>query len=233
MNEKELVQNDEIEIDLGELLGNLLEHWILIAVSTIVAAVIGILVTRFLMTPQYEAKVNMIVNSRQESTGSLTNDNITSSKNLIATYAVILKSNIILDQVIGELQLNETHASLSSRITVEAIDSTQVMQVSVKYPDPQVAYQIIEKLVEIAPPVIVDAVEAGSCKVVSNVTVGENPVSPSLKKNVLIAAFAGLVLSVAFVILKLLLANYIADDQDVAKYLGLPTLAVIPEVEEE
>lgn len=230
--ERELIHDDELEIDLKELFGELLEHWIFIAVTTLIAAVAGLLVTKLLITPQYEAKVNMIVNSRQDSTGSLTNDNITSSKNLVSTYAVILKSNIILDEVIEELQLEDTYEQLSGRITVEAIDSTQVMRVSVTYPEPIVAYQIVEKLVEIAPEVIVDAVEAGSCKVVSNVTVGEDPVSPSTKKNVVLAALIGMVLSAGIVVLKTLFQNYIADDEDVAKYLGLPVLTVIPEIEE-
>lgn len=232
IEERERLQEDEIEIDLKELIGNLLEHWVFIAVITLIAAVAGLLVTKLMMTPQYEASVNMIVNSRQDSTGSLTNDNITSSKNLVTTYAVILKSNIILDQVIEELQLEDTYKELSSRITVEAVDSTQVMSVSVRYPDPEKAYLIVEKLVEIAPSVIVEAVEAGSCKVVSKVTVGENPVSPSIKKNVVMAALLGMILSMGIVVLKSLLQNYIADDEDVAKYLGLPVLAVIPEVEE-
>lgn len=232
IEERERLQEDEIEIDLKELIGNLLEHWVFIAVITLIAAVAGLLVTKLMMTPQYEASVNMIVNSRQDSTGSLTNDNITSSKNLVTTYAVILKSNIILDQVIEELQLEDTYKELSSRITVEAVDSTQVMSVSVRYPDPEKAYLIVEKLVEIAPSVIVEAVEAGSCKVVSKATVGENPVSPSTKKNVVMAALLGMILSMGIVVLKSLLQNYIADDEDVAKYLGLPVLAVIPEVEE-
>lgn len=226
------MQEEELEIDLKELFGNLLDNWILIAVTTVVAAVIGMLGTQLLITPQYKASVNMIVNSRQDSTGSLTNDNITSSKNLISTYAVILKSNIILNEVIEELQLPDTYNGLSGRITVQAINSTQVMEVSVEYPDPQVAYEIVEKLVEIAPPVIVDAVEAGSCKVVSQVTVGDEPVSPSLKKNTVLAALIGMVLSMGIIALKVIFRNYILDDEDVAKYLGLPVLAVIPEIEE-
>lgn len=233
LEEKEVFHKDEIEINLQELIGNLLDHWIWIAVTTIIVAVLGLFMTKMLVTPQYAANVNMIVNARKESTGIVTNDNILSSKNLISTYAVILKSNIILEEVIEELQLEETCGSLAGRISVAPIDSTQVMRVTVTYPDPDVAYQILEKLTEISPPVIVDAIEAGSCKVISNVTVGKSPVTPSVKRNVILAAFAGMLLSSAFFVIRYLLANYIVDDQDVTKYLGLPTLAIIPEVEEE
>ena len=230
---KEMLQDDELEIDLKELFGTLLEHWILIVVTTLIAAVAGLLVTKLFITPQYRASVNMIVNSRQDLSGSLSNDNINSSKNLVPTYAVILKSNIILDEVIEELQLEDTYTKLNNRISVEAVNNTQVMKVSVEHPDPQIAYRIIENLVEIAPPVLVDSVEAGSCKVISKVTVGDNPVSPSTTKNTILAAMAGMVLSIGFIVLKSLLQNYIVDDEDIAKYLELPVLSVIPEVEED
>ena len=63
-------------------------------------------------------------------------------------------------------------------------------------------------------------------------TVGDEPVSPSLKKNTVLAALIGMVLSMGIIALKVIFRNYILDDDDVAKYLGLPVLAVIPEIEE-
>ena len=106
------------------------------------------------------------------------------------------------------------------------------MKVAVKDPDPELARKIVKEIAKISPEEIVDSVEAGSCKVVSQVRVPTDPVSPSLKKNVVIAAAAGFVLVVAIILLKSFLENYIVDDDDVQKYLGLPVLGVIPEIEE-
>jgi capsular polysaccharide biosynthesis protein len=106
------------------------------------------------------------------------------------------------------------------------------MEIKVTHKDPRVAAKIVEQIAEIAPDKIVDAVEAGSCKVVSDVEATKYPVSPSTMKNTAIAAMLGLMLSAGLVILKALFRNYIEDDADVAKHLGLPVLGVIPEVED-
>lgn len=231
MNEMENQQHEQ-EIDLLELLRALMENWKLILVTIVIVALIGFGATKFLMVPQYEASVNMIVNAKQESNGSLTNDNIVSAKNLVDTYAIILKSNIVLDRVINELNMDVTYSELSQRIQVASVNGTPIMRVSVRDTDPQMAEQIIQRISRIAPSVIVDAVEAGSCKTVSKVSTNPDPVSPNAIRNTVLAGLLGAVIAVGFVVVRSMFQNYIKDDEDIQKYLQLPVLGVIPEIEE-
>ena len=228
MEDKEL----ELEIDLLELFHALMKNIVWIVISTVVCAGVGFCVSKFVITPQYEASVNMIVNTRSEGATNVTNDNITSAKNMVSTYAIIIKSNTVLNEVIENLELDMKYGELAEKVSVAAVDSTQVMKVVVQDPDPQLAVQIVEQIVTIAPDAIVEAVEAGSCKVISDVEADEDPVSPSVMKYTALLAMVGLVLSAGIVILKELFSNYIEDDADVTKYLGLPVLGVIPEVED-
>ena len=222
----------ELEIDLLELFRALMKNIVMIIIVTILFAAVGFGYSKFLITPQYEASVNMIVNTRSEGATNVTNDNITSAKNMVSTYAIIIKSNTVLNEVIENLGLDMKYGELAEKVSVAAVNSTQVMKVVVQDPDPQLAAQIVEQIISIAPDAIVEAVEAGSCKVISDVVAGEYPVSPSVMKYTALFAMVGLVLSAGLVILKELFSNYIEDDADVAKYLGLPVLGVIPEVED-
>lgn len=228
MEDKEM----ELEIDLLELFHALMKNIVMIIIVTILFAAVGFGYSKFLITPQYEASVNMIVNTRSEGATNVTNDNITSAKNMVSTYAIIIKSNTVLNEVIENLGLDMKYGELAEKVSVAAVNSTQVMKVVVQDPDPQLAAQIVEQIISIAPDAIVEAVEAGSCKVISDVVAGEYPVSPSVMKYTALLAMVGLVLSAGLVILKELFSNYIEDDADVAKYLGLPVLGVIPEVED-
>ena len=74
-------------IDLSELLRLLWSHVLQIVAVGLVAAVISFLVCTFALTPRYQASVNMIVNTRQDNTTTVSTDNITSAKNMIDTYA--------------------------------------------------------------------------------------------------------------------------------------------------
>lgn len=221
-----------VEIDLLEILAILKKNIVLIAIVSIIFGVAGFLGTKMFITPQYEASVNMIVNTRTDTTSTVSTDTINSAKNLVSTYAIIIKSNTVLNQVITNLKLQDmSYDALEQKVSVTAIDDTQVMRIAVTDPDPKLAKQIVKEIARISPNEIVDAVEAGSCKVVSQVRVPSAPVSPNAAKNTVIAAFIGAVLVVAIVIIKNLVSNYIVDDEDVQKYLGLPVLGVIPEIE--
>lgn len=230
--EANLLEQDYETIDLRELFFIIKNNIVAIIAVTVLFAVAGGMVTMFMITPMYEASATMIVNTRQDQTANVTNDQINSAKNLVDTYAIIIKSDTVLSSVISDLNLDMTYSQLSSSVTVSAVDSTQVMQVSVQNADPALAKSIVAEITAIAPEIILDKVEAGSVKVISEARAGYKPVSPSLTKNVAIAALLGLVLSVGFVLLREMLNNTFKSDEDIQKNLGIPVLGVIPRVED-
>lgn len=221
---------DEEVIDLGELLRLLWSHILEIVAAGVAAAVICLLVCTFALTPRYQASINLIVNTRQDGQSTVTNDNISSAKNLIDTYAVVIKSNIVLNKVIDKLDLDMTYNQLRKIVDVASVDSTQIMSITVTDEDPKLAGKIAETIADIAPEIIVDKVEAGSCKTVSDVEIGTDPIFPQTTKYTALAAVAGIVVVCAILVVNHLLRNYIVDDEDVQKKLGLPVLGLIPEV---
>ena len=224
----------EETIDLREIIFLLKNNLLSIIATTLVCAILGFLVTNFLITPKYEASATMIVNSQQNQTSAnLTNDMLTTAKNLVATYGIVVTSDTVLNQVISELNLNETYEQLAGEVSVTAVDSTQVMKIAVQDENPAQAKAIVAKIVEIAPAAIQDAVEAGSVKVISDARVGDAPVSPNKDTNTAIAGLVGLAVSVGVIFLKEMLNNTFKTDDDIQKHLGFTVLGVIPYVEME
>ena len=201
--------HDMDEIDLLELARLLWSHALQIAAAGIAAAAICLLVCTFVLTPRYH---------------------INSARNLIDTYAVIIKSNIVLNDVIEQLGLDMTYRQLLACVSVDGVGSTQIMSITVTNEDPALAGKIVQAIAETAPDVIVDKVEAGSCKVVSDVEITSNPVFPQTKKYVLTAALGGIVAACGILVLDHLLHDYIVDSEDIQKKLELPVLGLIPEV---
>lgn len=225
--------DQEYEIDLREIFFLLKRKALVIIASTLVCALVGLLITIFLITPQYEASAKLIVNSRQDQTANITNDMINSAKNLVDTYSIIIKSDTVLDQVIENLDLDITYVELSKRVNVSAINSTQVMQIAVQDPNPEVAREIVSEITKIAPEIIKETVEAGSVKVVSEARTSEGPVSPNRVKNTALAGMVGLIVSIAVIVLQDMLNNTFKSDEDIRKYLDMAVLGVIPHVESE
>lgn len=222
--------NEDYEtIDLLEVLNAVLQHLLAVILSTVILAAAAFGVSKFLLTPKYEASALMIVNTRQDASASVTSDQLNSATKLVSTYSIIIKSDTVLQQVIANLGLNLSYTELADRVTVDAVDATQVMKVTVTSDNPEWARQVCEQITVVSPDVILESVEAGSVKVISGASVNPEPVSPNTMRNTAMGAAAGLVLSLGIIFLTVLLDNKINNEDDVSKYLQLTVVGVIPE----
>lgn len=224
--------DDEIEIDLWELFQILLKNWLWILLSTLGCAILGLLITMFLITPKYRAEATMIVNTRQDQTATVTNDQITSAQKLVDTYSIIIRSRRVIDPIMEKLNIEDDYESFVKNIIVESVNDTQVMSIQVENKDPETALQVVQEIVDRAPGAIISTVEAGSVNVVSEPYVNsEVPVSPSKLKNTAIAAFIGLFVSSGAFLLIAFLDNTFKSEEDIQKQLGLVTIGIIPTTE--
>lgn len=224
--------DDEIEIDLWELFQILLKNWLWILLSTLGCAILGLLITMFLITPKYRAEATMIVNTRQDQTTTVTNDQITSAQKLVDTYSIIIRSRRVVDPIMEKLNIEDDYESFVKNIIVESVNDTQVMSIQVENKDPEIALQVVQEIVDRAPGAIISTVEAGSVNVVSEPYVNsEVPVSPSKLKNTAIAAFIGLFISSGAFLLIAFLDNTFKSEEDIQKQLGLVTIGIIPTTE--
>lgn len=227
------MDNEENEvIDLTEILSAVRQHLLELIFVTLVAALVGFTASKFLMNPKYDSSALMIVNTRQDVNANVTSDQINSATKLVSTYSIIIKSDTVLQQVIDNLGLNLTYAKLNERVTVAAVDDTQVMKITVQSDSPEWARQVCEQIITVAPDVIKEAVEAGSVKVISNPSLATEPVSPNIMKNTMLAAAVGFVLVIGIIVLQVLLDNKINTEEDVTKYLDMTVLGVIPQYDQ-
>lgn len=224
--------DDEIEIDLWELFQVLLKNWLWILLSTLGCAILGLLITMFLITPKYRAEATMIVNTRQDQTATVTNDQITSAQKLVDTYSIIIRSRRVIDPIMEKLNIEDEYEDFVETILVESVNDTQVMSIQVENKDPEIALQVVQEIVDRAPGAIISTVEAGSVNVVSEPYVNsEVPVSPSKLKNTAIAVFIGLFVSSGAFLLIAFLDNTFKSEEDIQKQLGLVTIGIIPTTE--
>ena len=220
-------QNDEIEIDLGKVLEAIKQYWAVLLAATLVCGLLGFLVSNFVMTKKYIASVDMIVNTSSDA-DLVSNDQVNSAKNLVSTYSFIITGSNVLTQVVDNLKLDMTYEELAKIISVDSVTDTQVFTVSAVTDDLETSKKIVREIVKVAPPEIEKAVEAGSCKIVSDLDYMNTPVSPDVGKYTAVAAFAGFLLALAFALYRVLSRTFIVTEKDVTENLDVPVLGVIP-----
>ena len=111
--------DNEIEIDLKELFLELVSFWKLILLALVLGAGIAYAASRFLMVPQYESVSELYVLSKSTSITSLAD--IQAGTSLTNDYMVVVKGRPVLEQVISNLDLNETYESLEGKVKIHPI----------------------------------------------------------------------------------------------------------------
>ena len=108
MENQTVNNNDEVEIDLGEVFHLLLSKLGVIVLSGIVFCLAAVMGTMLLITPKYESTTKIVVLSKQDSS-TLTNQDIQTSTSLTKDYAELIKSRTVTEGVIAQLKLDMTH----------------------------------------------------------------------------------------------------------------------------
>lgn len=220
---------DEIEIDLRELLFVIRRRLWLILLTGILAAVCVGAFCKFVMTPQYTSSTKIYVVGRQASISSLSLSDLQMGSQLTKDYKVLVQSRPVFETVIGNLGLDMEYRELAGRVTVTNPQDTRILEISVEYPDPYLAKQIVDEIAKVSSQQIAAIMDMNEPNIVEDGVIPTEKSSPHVKKNTAIAGLAGMFLMALICCARYLLNDTIQGKDDVEKYLGLTTIGIIPE----
>lgn len=225
------MRDKKYTIGFLEFLKVLRKNFRTIVIFAMLAALVSFFVSKWLITATYRADAKMIVISNNEEDILLTNDQITSAENLVDTYAVIIKSRSVLNTVIERLDLEYSYKQLNKKVEVSAINSTQVMEIAVEDESPELAKNIVDEILNVAPKMLLKAVSVGNVQTIDAAQCDEKPVSPNTLLNTMLSGFLGACFAIMMVLLKHFSNNTFVSEEEVRGELELPVLGVIPTIE--
>lgn len=219
---------EEDTIDLGRLLFALKKKiWIILVVG-LLGACGAAGYTKFFITPTYTSTSMMLVLSKETTLTSLADLQL--GTQLAQDYQVLITSRPVLEQVVENLELPMNYKELRGCISVNNPSDTRMLNISVTLSDAKLAKTVVDELVEVASVYIGDKMEVTPPKIIEE---GELPVyktSPNMQKNVIMGFLAGVVLVAGIVVVLELLDETVKNEDDIERYLGIPTFAVVPDL---
>ncbi len=224
-------RRDTIEIDLGEVLAILLERIRLILATGCFFALSALFVSEFIIPPVYESTTKIYILNKQEST-ALTYSDVQIGTHLTKDYAELITSRYVLEGVEQRLSLGLTYREMLKKIAVETPTDTRIVSISVEDEDPVMAMNIANAVREVASDHIQNVMDIEAVNVVETANMPIQKASPSVTRWTLIGGGLGVLLVCGIVVLQYLLDDTIKSSDDVQKYTGLSTLALIPVTEE-
>lgn len=222
-------ENDEI--DLKELFFHLLDHWKIILLAALAAGVAAMIISVYFVTPKYESTSELYVLSKSTSITSLAD--IQMGSNLTNDYMVVVKGRPVIEQVISNLELNETYKTLGDKITLNNPSDSRILQIIVEDTNPDRAKLIADEMAKVASAFISEKMDQDPPTIIQNGYADGAPVSPNILKNILLGIIAGAFVTMAVITVLYLMNDTIMTADDVEKKLGLNLLGTLPLEKEE
>lgn len=223
-------ENTEIEVDLVELCLRLVEKWKGIVAGALIGALIMLVYSVAIATPVYEATSKLYVLSSSDSAINLSDLQIGSY--LTSDYTEVFKTWEVHEIVRQNLGLEYSREALSDMLTISNPGDTRVLYITVSNKDPEEAAILANEYAEVAKQYISATMQTDEPSQFSEALVPQYPVSPRKTLNVILGFVLGALVVCAFYVVQFLMDDKIKTADDIRRYTGLPTLAVVPDNDE-
>lgn len=220
------LMEDAGEIDLIELLLSLLQHWKFILAVVISCTLLAGFYTTQLVTPQYEATSKLYVLNSKDSAINLADLQIGSY--LTSDYQEVFKTWEVHERVNMNLGLNYSYPKLQSMLKISNPANTRILQITAKSPSAAEATALANEYAKVAQKYISETMRTDEPSILSVALHPLRPSSPVLSRNLILGFLLGLLVSCGIVFVKFMTDDRIKTSDDIARYAGLATLAIIP-----
>lgn len=203
-----------------------------VVIAVLLCAILMFAYSSWIKKPMYSTSTTVVLVKNDEGTTSSSNSSIEQSdivlnQKLVATYRQIIKSRLVVGQVIDELGLNYSIDKLSSRITVQAVDDTEILKITVTDANYDKAARIANKLTEVFDKEVTKIYNINNVSVIDVAEANTTPSNIHTLKDTVIAILVGFVLSSGVVFVIFYFDDILRDSDTLEKELELPVLAKV------
>ena len=218
------------EIDLKELFDFIKKKLGLLITITVGICLLGCVYGLFIQKPMYKSYTTIILGGNETTNSqTITQSDITLNKNLVDTYAEIVKSRRVLEQVIDELNLEETYEKLSNKISVSAVNNTEIIKITVNDSDPVKAKNIANVTANFFSKEVVKLYNMNNVNVLDEANEADKPYNINVPKQVIIYFFIGLIIALSVLFIIFYFDRTIKSAEQVEQKIKLPILGSVEE----
>ena len=217
------------EINIRDFL-NYLKKYVLVIVAVALVLIIGVFIyDKSIKKPLYTTYTTIILTKSNETQTSttITQNDILLNQKLVETYTRIIKSKLVLDQVISETGITYTAEELGQNVAVEAYENTEMLKISVTDSDPELAASIANSIAQVFSGEVAKIYQMNNISVIDIAQVPEEVSNNTLTRDFFIALFISIFGSIGVIFIIYYFDDSIKLTDDLEEEIGMPVIAKV------
>lgn len=221
--------DDEETIDLGEFFSLVKKHLLALILLIVAGAALAGIGSALFIPKTYESSGTLFLTPRV-SEGKVDIDSLNSNQKLVNNVMNLLTQDNIMSEVAQETGLSSAE-DVRDTLKIENITDTEIITVTSTTQDPKLSKAIVEDTIHYFIDTMQESLNVKNIEITNTPKLNYEPVGPSIKKNALIGAAAGLVIGLAWMFILLMTDKRLKTREEAEKYIGLPVYAELPDLE--
>lgn len=221
---EELNLKDLFEYYVGKI-------WYIILII-IISGSLSVIYSTFFKKPMYRSYTTLVLagTGTDSSTDGITQSEVTLNQKLVSTYREIMKSRNVINQVIHNLNLNNTYEYIANNIMVTTEKDTELIKISVSNPDAITAKNIADEIASVFSKEIVKIYNIRNVALIDAGEVAQKPYNINLVKETIIAVLVGFVIGCALIFVLYYFDTTVKSAEEIENKLHLPILGSVPDI---
>ena len=217
------------EINLKELWRYFVSKIYILFIVTAAVLLLGNIYLVFMQTPLYSSDTTLLLVSEKD----VDSGNVSLINNLVPTYRELITSRSLLSQVVNNLNLDESAASLASQVTVTSMTGTQIIKIQVSNKDSKNAKRIADEIAKLFAKEVKERYGFENISVIDEAKQASSPYNVNVVKQNIIYLLVSIVLGVGIIFVLFYFDTSIKDAKTVEDKFNLTVLGTVPKVGEK
>lgn len=216
------------EFNISEFIKYYFSLIVIVILFIILGAVGSWYYTDYVQVPMYKSQTSLVLTRAGDSTGSITQNDISLNKNLVATYREIIKSRRILSNVISNLNLDITEKELSDKVSVTSSNDTELIIISVVDKDSKLARNIANEIAKVFKEEITTIYNIENISIVDVAIKAKDAYNVNPLKQYVIGVGSGFLIGSLIITVMFYFDDSIKKPEDIEEKVGLSVLSTVP-----
>ena len=212
-------KEDIIDIDPMLILKRVTKYiWIIITIG-VIFSIVAYIWSTIMVVPKYKSSTKVYVLNNNINEKKLTTQDFQIGNYLLKDYKEIILSSKVLERVIDKNGIKMNLVELRSKIEVKIPQDTRILTITVEDTDAKRAADIANAVRDEAFEEIKEITKEESVNILEKAQESKSPSSPDIRKNTIMAAAIGILLSLGIVVLKEVLDDRVKKQEDIEEGL--------------